>query len=631
MERGIGIEATYGCRAAGGAIEVCDGAAVAGIVRRDAGVEDATKLDVERGVAADVGDAVVPADVELDLGRSARRWASVEAGQPGLGEVADAGAVRRELEGVDRQSIARDDAGLGPADGRAEIRRRKVAVRHDIGSDDVNAVQVDDRGVVHRHHGDRGHGRSGCETSRVDRREGERSAARCRVLRGVLVANAADQLIEIDLRDRCCSAGVVGDRERLGRHVVGNRDSGAAKVRSLRAGGCEIERLAGDHDLLGRSVGIAGGDDSERDQVAFGDVVDIGQRRAGDLHRRVTLRERHGVATRRIGDSRGGIEVHQRLVVHRHDFDRGNGDIGVERAVVDDDRHVPVHGIGIFRDVGECHRADRCLVVRKRCRARERDRMCHRIVGGCRDARRHRAGSEEIASGRVRQRDDGGLDRRVVRIGHAVGHGRNWDRRAVLGEGHDIGGIRGTQFNMRRVVDRGHFDVDSCSRCQARWVRDRIGEFGRTIVVGRRQEGERQSIGRQTHRSVCGGDRGAAGRDRLAFDVRNVDRIAIDIVVVGQRRQRNGGVFRCDVGTDGAGCRCEVIIDSDRRVVDARDGDRQRRCARTALRGDNTTAHDDIDTGVVENLGNRVARRERLDGRQRGVEDIAVRSIRIDG
>ena len=249
------------------------------------------------------------------------------------------------------------------------------------------------RCVVDWHDGDGGDGGRRCETSRVDHREGERSAPGGRILRAVLVGDAPHERIESGIRQR--AAADLGHGERAGRRDIVDADAGAA-ADDRRLGGIDrqIEVLAADRHMLERTIGTATRDDLQRRDVALADVVDVGQHGVGDFHRRIAFGEGDGIAARRVGDSGDRVEVDDRPVVDRHDLDRGDRGIGVERAVVDDDRYVPVGRGGIVRGARESDRADRLLVVRQRRRAGQRDGVRGRIVNGGDDPGRHRAGGE---------------------------------------------------------------------------------------------------------------------------------------------------------------------------------------------------------------------------------------------
>jgi hypothetical protein len=90
-------------------------------------------------------------------------------------------------------------------------------------------------------------------------------------------------------------------------------------------------------------------------------------------------------------------------------------------------------------------------------------------------------------------------------------------------------GSRTIQIDDRCVVDGGDVDCHRRIREAAVAIAQAIGEAGRSVVVGRRDEGD-LATGAERHRSAGYSDL-AAGYDRLAVDLGDGQRIAVRITI----------------------------------------------------------------------------------------------------
>ena len=104
----------------------------------------------------------------------------------------------------------------------------------------IAGIEVQQRRIVHRHDVNGGDRRAGDEASGVGSGEGERAVHRGRIVGCIFVGDACNERVEVGLSHGNCSAGAVGDGERLVGGVISDRDGRTAHDRGLRAGGGEV-------------------------------------------------------------------------------------------------------------------------------------------------------------------------------------------------------------------------------------------------------------------------------------------------------------------------------------------------------------------------------------------------------
>ena len=499
--------------------------------------------------AADIGDGEGRADGASDaVDREGRdRERAVDVGVVGEDITRDRGHVFGGRSGVGRGNRRVID---GRDRERERRRRGGRAIRQRVGDDRDAAVEVGDR-------------REDVGTIGVDR---DRTLGSDR--RGL--AGGVDRHVAVDRELRHGEGGLLDVR------VVGQDVAGDVRILSARVGLSDADRgvvdrghrdgqgRRGGQAAIGRGVGdgrdgavpVGGRDEGVRTRRGQREAADIGDRegradRAGDaVHREAGDREAGAFGVGVVGEdvardrggvfgARSGVGVGDRRVIDRGDGERerrGAGESTVGQRVGDDrDRAIEV---GDRReDVG--------------------------TIGVDADG----------ALGGDRGRLAGGVDRHVT-ADRELGYGQGiaFGVRVV---GQDVAGdvrVFRTRVGLdradRRVVDGGDRDRE-LGRVGQRAIGQRVGgdRDGAVPVAGRREGVSAVRVDRQ---GTLTGDGGRlAGGLRLAVDreLRDRQRIAVEVGVVGQDITRSGHVF---VG-------CSRVVRADRRVIDGRDRERERR------------------------------------------------------
>ena len=550
-------------------------AAVGWVVdQRDRAIRnDHRRAQRDRG-AVDAGDGQ---SVAVDIGVVAQH---VDRDRRALGRIDRiVDRVRRIVDRRDRHGDLRIDRGQAVADGVVEVGRAVVVRRR--GEQQLLLAAFDDErdSALRAVRSDKGNARATHgERVAVDRADRQHVAS--------IGVGVVGQHVDQDGHVFGCGGDVIAG----GRRIADRGDVDRQRV------GCRIERTSGvlhreGEACVRRSILIrirnelqcAGGDLRQRDECT-GNHRRAVQLQAAIAWQGVDANRRERVTSIRIAEPEIG---------HRHGvrriFGRCLDRVLAGRGIVDRDalqrhRGGVATAATIADRVGEGLRAVEILVRREAELRGSRGVTRHHL-------KRAVGQLDRWAAERDRRAVDRG-DRQLVTIDIDVVGARVEGRHRVFGEADDV------VASIRRIVDVVDHDVDRAD-VRGRAVADGVVELDRAVEQRHRGEGQ----------GAVGVDRDAAdlvrcrcgieqidrrgGIDRLAVDLGDGQRVAINVAVVAEHRNRDGRSF----------ARRGLVIDRNRPVVDTRDGDGQRGGRSQRAVGDGVGELVDLTLAIVQPLG----------------------------